>query len=80
MGVAGWIAVAIVVLAVLLLAVVLSRLVGPLKRMQTEVLALQDKVGQAEALQARVEELTVKMENTQVMLAGLSAGRADERD
>jgi type II secretory pathway component PulM len=67
-----WIVIAIVVLAVLLLLVVLVRLVGPMRRLQTQVVTLQSKLGDVEALQARVEEVNAAMSVLQARAAAMS--------
>ncbi|GAA1694752.1 hypothetical protein GCM10009765_50010 [Fodinicola feengrottensis] len=71
MSVTLWIAL-IVVLAVVLLLVVLARLVGPLRRLQTQVVTLQGKLGDVEALQARVDEVNAAMSALQARAAVMS--------
>jgi predicted PurR-regulated permease PerM len=54
---AVWIAIAIAVVAILLLLLVLVRLVGPLRQLQAQVLTVQGKLDDVQALQARVDQI-----------------------
>lgn len=72
-----WIVIAIIVLAVLLLLLALVRLVGPMRRLQTQVVTLQGKLGDVEALQARVDEVNAAMSALQAHAAELAAAREE---
>ncbi len=70
-----WIAIAIAVVAVLLLLLVLVRLVGPLRQLQAQVLAVQGKLDDVQALQARVDQINGALSDLQARAAEVAAGQ-----